>query len=122
MELWAELRRRSGMPAITEVYPEAVSADALLELVRRERRIELAHEGHRYFDTRTWLIAQQTDGGKMYGLNVVNVKSTAPTVVPAEGWARTSFERRTFKNSYYLLPFAQREVDRNKQMTQNYGW
>lgn len=122
MNLWKELRARSGMSPITEAYPEAATPEALLELLRRERRVELAHEGHRYFDTRTWMIAGEVDGGPMYGLNVVNVKSETPTAVPADGWDRYAYERRTFKNSYYLLPFPQREVDRNKLMTQNYGW
>lgn len=122
MNLWKELRARSGMGPITDAYPEATTPEALLELLRRERRIELAHEGHRYFDTRTWMIANEVDGGPMYGLNVVNVKSETPTAVPTDGWARYAYERRTFKNSYYLLPFPQREVDRNKLMTQNYGW
>lgn len=122
MTLWKELRARSGMGPITDAYPDATTPEALLELLRRERRVELAHEGHRYFDTRTWMIAPEVDGGPMYGLNVVNVKSETPTAVPADGWARYAYERRTFKNSYYLLPFPQREVDRNKLMTQNYGW
>ncbi len=123
MQLWAELRARSGMGSILDAYPDATgNATALRELIRRERRVELAHEGHRYFDTRTWMIAESTDAGPMYGLNVVNVNSQSESVVPLEGWARAAFERRTFKKSYYLLPFSQREVDRNKQMTQNYGW
>lgn len=122
MQLWAELRERSGMGPITDAYPEATTPDALLELLRKERRVELAHEGHRYFDTRTWMIAEQTDAGTMYGLNVVIVKSENPKSVPAKGWARYGYETRTFKKSYYLLPFAQREVDRNLLMTQNFGW
>ena len=122
MQLWDDLRARSGMGSITEAYPEATTPEALLELVRRERRVELAHEGHRYFDTRTWMIAEQTDAGTMYGLNVVTVKSEKPTAVPETGWARYAYENRIFKKSYYLLPFSQREVDRNKEMTQNFGW
>jgi len=122
MELWKELRERSGMGPITDAYPEATTPELLLDLVRKERRVELAHEGHRYFDTRTWMISTEVDAGYMYGLNVVYVKSQSPSVVPADGWARNAYERRTFTNSYYLLPFAQREVDRNKLMTQNYGW
>ena len=123
MQLWDELRARSGMGPILDAYPEAAGNAVLLrDLIRKERRIELAHEGHRYFDTRTWMIATQTDAGSMYGLNVVNVKSVTDAMVPLDGWARNAYERRTFKNNYYLLPFSQREVDRNKQMTQNYGW
>ncbi len=119
MALWDELRDRSGMDPIEEVYPGA-SVDQLVELVRKERRVELAFEGHRYFDTRTWKIAATTDGGPMYGMD---------TAVPASGtttadafWRRTVFETRVFRSNHYLYPFPQRELDRNKLLTQNYGW
>ena len=60
MEKWADLRDRAGLTPITSVYPNA-SVDELIELCRKERRVELAFERHRYFDTRTWMIAEQTD-------------------------------------------------------------
>ena len=37
-------------------------------------------------------------------------------------WKRTVFETRVFKSNHYLYPFSQRELDRNKILTQNYGW
>lgn len=119
MELWAELRDRSGMDPITDAYPTA-STDELIELVRKERQIELAFEDHHYFDTRTWKIAKQTDSGPMYGMNVT-VSSSGDTTVD-EFWQRTVFETRVFKDNHYLFPFPQRELDRNKLLTQNYGW
>ena len=121
MKCWEELRKRSSMGKITDAYPEATTFESLIELVHKERRVELAHEGHRYFDTRTWMIATETDAGTMYGLNVVNVSSTKD-FVPSEGWARYGYENRIFKRSYYLLPFPQREIDRNHMLVQNYGW
>lgn len=121
MQYWSMIRSRSGMNPITDAYPEATKPEDLLQLLYKERRVELAHEGHRYFDTRTWMIAKDTDAGTMYGLNVVNINSKKD-VVPSEGWSRYGYEKRTFKNSYYLLPFPQREVDRNKLLVQNYGW
>ena len=39
----------------------------LRELVRRERRVELAFEGHRLFDIRRWRIAEQVMNGEVYG-------------------------------------------------------
>ena len=119
MDLWAELRARSGMAPITEAYPDATVED-LIDLVRRERRVELSQEGHRYYDTRTWKIATETDNGPMYGLDVSVTASG--TTVPAEMWKRTVFETRVFKPQHYLYPFLQRELDRNKILTQNYGW
>lgn len=122
MALWDDLRNRAGVPPITTVYPDA-TVDKLIELCRAERRVELAFENHRYFDTRTWMIAEQTDAGDMYGMNVSapivgsNTKNT-----PEAFWQRSVFETRVFEPRHYLYPFSQRELDRNKQLTQNYGW
>ncbi|MDL2255664.1 RagB/SusD family nutrient uptake outer membrane protein [Parabacteroides sp. OttesenSCG-928-G06] len=119
MELWADLRDRVGLPAITEVYPNA-STEKLIELYRNERRVELAFESHRYFDTRTWMIATQVDKGPMCGMNTQFPGSG--TTTPAGFWERTVFETRVFNDNHYLYPFSQRELDRNKLLTQNYGW
>lgn len=119
MTYWADLRDRSGLKAITEIYPGA-STERLIELCRQERRVELSFENHRFFDTRTWKIAEQVDGGPMYGMDI-----TVPSkgdVTPPEYWKRVVFETRVFKANHYLFPFSQSELDRNKLLTQNYGW
>lgn len=117
-----KIRSRAGVPNIEEVYPEAVNNQSLMrELIRKERRIELAFETHRYFDTRTWMIAEQTDNGPMFGMNTMAPVANANTT-PAAFWQRTEFEVRVFEPKHYLYPFSQRELDRNKQLTQNFGW
>lgn len=60
------LRDRCGMPNV----PNSLSKDAALELVRNERRIELAAEGHRYDDIRRY--------GLEYCREAMNGESTAP--------------------------------------------
>jgi hypothetical protein len=121
MEAWTKIRERVGLPAITDVYPEAASnTEQLIELCRRERRIELAFENHRYFDTRTWMIAPSVDAGPMYGMNTQEPSSG--TTTPDGFWKRTVFETRVFSPKHYLYPFSQRELDRNKLLIQNYGW
>ena len=106
-----------------DIYPNATTEE-LIELCRKERRVELAFERQRYFDTRTWMIAEQTDNGPMYGMDTtcpleegMNANET-----PDGFWKRTVFETRVFKSNHYLYPFSQRELDRNKILTQNYGW
>ncbi|MDO5571350.1 MAG: RagB/SusD family nutrient uptake outer membrane protein [Bacteroidales bacterium] len=122
MTLWEDLRDRVGLPAITDVYPGATTEE-LIELCRKERRVELAFENHRYFDTRTWMIAEETDNGPMYGMNVdAPILNNDNKMTPENFWQRTVFETRVFKNNHYLYPFSQRELDRNKKLTQNYGW
>ena len=123
MEKWSDLRDRAGLVPITDVYPNA-SVEELIELCRKERRVELAFERQRYFDTRTWMIAESTDGGKMYGMNATYQleNGMSPTETPDGFWQRTVFENRVFKKNHYLYPFAQREMERNKLLVQNYGW
>lgn len=122
MDKWADLRDRAGLVPITEVYPNATTEE-LIELCRKERRVELAFERHRYYDTRTWMIATETDGGPMYGMNTeCPIGDNAANVTPADFWKRTVFETRVFKDNHYLYPFSQRELDRNRMLTQNYGW
>lgn len=123
MDKWTDLRDRAGLVPITEVYPNATTEE-LIELCRKERRVELAFERHRYYDTRTWMIAKETDGGPMYGMNSECPlgKDDATDVTPIGFWKRTIFETRVFKDNHYLYPFSQRELDRNKMLTQNYGW
>lgn len=122
MDKWADLRDRAGLAPITDIYPEA-GIDELIELCRKERRVELAFERHRYFDTRTWMIAEKTDAGPMYGMNVnCPLGGTDTKVTPDGYWERSEMEVRVFKPNHYLYPFSQRELDRNKLLTQNYGW
>ena len=122
MEKWDDLRDRAGLDPITEVYPDATT-DQLIELCRKERRVELAFERHRYYDTRTWMIAKETDGGPMYGMNTeCPIGDNGANVTPPDFWKRSVFETRVFKDNHYLYPFSQRELDRNKLLTQNYGW
>lgn len=45
-----EIRSRAGMPDI----PSELSKEQLILRIRNERRVELALEGHRYFDVRRW--------------------------------------------------------------------
>ena len=56
-----KLRARCGMPDV----PVSLSKDDAVEFVRNERRIELAGEGHRYFDIRRY--------GKDYAAKCMNM-------------------------------------------------
>ena len=58
-ELINQVRGRSNMPAIEAVEGEGLSQDDLRNLVRHERRVELAFEGLRYFDLKRWGTLEQ---------------------------------------------------------------
>ncbi|NII24817.1 RagB/SusD family nutrient uptake outer membrane protein [Pseudoflavitalea sp. X16] len=111
------IRERAGIPQYgvgADALPVPSGQAAMREAIRKERRVELAFENVRYFDTRRWKIAQQTDKGPIYGLNI-NADGTAfYNIVP--------FETRVFEKKHYLFPIPQGEIDVDKKLVQNTGW
>ena len=108
------VRERGGITNL----PAGIGQAEMRERIRTERKIELAFESHRLFDTRRWKIAKQTDGGPMYGMNV----SQGNSFTDVSFYKRTVFENRVFENKHYLWPIPQSEMDRNKVMVQNPEW
>lgn len=108
------IRERGGIPALES----GLSQTEMRDQIRRERRIEFTMEHLRYFDTRRWKIAEQTDAGPFWGMNV---NAGASNSDPAF-FKRTVFENRVFRKSFYLFPIPQGEVERNPNLVQNPGW
>lgn len=108
------IHERAGIPGL----PTGLSQSEMRERIRQERRIELAFESQRAFDTRRWKIAEQTDGGPMWGMNA----SKGTSFTDASFYERTVFETRVFQKKHYIWPIPQSEMDRNKAMVQNPGW
>ncbi len=90
------VRRRAGLTNRSDV--EGLSQAAMREKIRHERRIELAFEGHRWFDMVRW------DGGQ-YALDFLHTigKSNAA-------------------QKHLLFPIPQKERDANPNLTQNPGY
>ncbi|MDF2190720.1 RagB/SusD family nutrient uptake outer membrane protein [Paraflavitalea sp. CAU 1676] len=111
------IRERAGVPQYgVGADPLPIPADqaATRLAIRKERRVELAFENVRYFDTRRWKVADQTDKGPIYGLNINADGTGFYNVVP--------FETRVFEKKHYLFPIPQGEIDVDKKLVQNTGW
>lgn len=108
------IRERGGIPGLED----GLSQNQMREKIRTERRIELTMEHLRYFDTRRWKIAEQTDAGPFVGMNVNAGRSNSDT----QFFQRSVFENRVFRKSFYLFPIPQSEVERNPNLVQNPGW
>jgi len=108
------IRERAGIPQYgSGVGMLPVPAD-LRDAIRRERRVELAFESHRYFDTRRWKIAETTDRS-LLGL------STMQTV--ANGFYNViQIESRVFEKKHYLWPIPNGEIQKVPLIVQNTGW
>lgn len=109
-----QIRERGGIPALAS----GLSQNEMRQHIRTERRIELTMEHLRYFDTRRWKIAEQTDAGPFYGMNV----EAGTSNTDLEFFQRTRFESRVFRRSFYFFPIPQTEIQRNPNLVQNPGW
>lgn len=108
------IRARAGLIDNALQFPD-VSQDMLRDIVRKERRIELAFEaGHRYFDIKRWEIAEEVLNGWALGMRTDDSDEDG-------GYVRVDL--RTFDpNKHYLWPIPLRETDLNKNLSQNPNW
>lgn len=116
---WDEIRARVQLPDIRSAYKKAgitLTVSKLRQLIRREREIELAFEGHRYYDNRRWLIAER-EGGDKCGLDVYKNEDD-----PAFWNEKFVFETRYWDDKMYFMPIPQAEIDKNPLLTQNALW
>jgi hypothetical protein len=108
------IRERAGIPDL----PAGLSQAQMRTAIHKERRVELSFENVRYFDARRWKIAEQTDGGPFYGMNI----NAGNSVQDPAFYVRTVFENRVFQKKNYLWPIPQQELDVDKNLVQNTGW
>ena len=107
IELVDQVRARVGMPKVEDVE-KATSQDELREIVRHERRVELAFEGIRMFDLYRWH----------------RIKEDIVDKINAEK-ARYGFwyeDRFYLGDKAYYWPIPQAEIDANDELKQNPLW
>nr|WP_320059199.1 RagB/SusD family nutrient uptake outer membrane protein [uncultured Bacteroides sp.] len=98
-----KIRERAGMPDVSD----SETGTALLARYRNERRVELAWEGHRFFDVRRWMIASQA---------YVVARGVK---VDGGSYKEFDFENRAWNNSHYLIPISRSEMQKNTALIQN---
>ncbi|MBL7700049.1 MAG: RagB/SusD family nutrient uptake outer membrane protein [Chitinophagaceae bacterium] len=104
--------------------PPVTSTDQaeLRKIVRRERRVELAFEGLRWYDLIRWDIAAQELHRQFTGMKLTNNPSSY-TDYPVDDEGYYLFHKKDFvagKNE--LWPIPQSEITINKNLTQNPGY
>lgn len=119
------LRTRAGLPALTNSFVTNNGLN-MREEIRRERRIELAQEGFRYWDIIRWKIAEvelpKPVLGSFFFVNewgtTVAVNLTPDNYIIAQA---ASF-RKFNPQRDYLWPFPVAELALNPALKQNPGW
>ncbi len=117
------LRARVGMIPmnIQEIEQNGLS---LRDEIRRERRIELALEGQRYFDLKRWRIADVL-GNDVKGTNInwlPNPEAAANLRTDSEGFLIAHTGRTFDPERHYLWPVPLPQLERNPDLEQNPGW
>ena len=102
-----------NMPAIHET-----NADKLREIVRHERRIELAYEGIRYWDLLRWNIAHEVLVGKIWGAPYPHSTkyAKASKEVDPTGHCRWYVGKREFRNPQdytWPIPLSEQNINPN---------
>jgi hypothetical protein len=102
------VRKRAGLADLTD-------AEATLDACKKERFVELAFEGHRFFDVRRW-----KEGEKyfktIYGLEITksgDELSSNKKVVQNRQWDEEKMN---------LFPIPQSEILKAGNLDQNPGW
>jgi hypothetical protein len=105
----AAIRERAGL-AQPDVYLASItSKEAMRELIRNERRLELSFEGHRFWDLRRWgLSLNETVGGYFFD-------GTSYMSLP-------SVENRNYPSFATYMPIPNDEVLKFPEIEQNAGW
>lgn len=117
--------------AATADYPEVTTMDQaeLRTIIRRERKIELAHEGFRMGDIHRWNIAQYVMPGTLVGRPLGSYSNM--TFIPeidehghphydgAENLYRKVDQRQFDPTKDNVWPIPQKDIDVNKQLIQN---
>lgn len=120
---WVNLvRDRAGLPSIEDSWAnystrpgEYQTKEGLRNIIHRERLIELAFEGRRFWDLRRWKKAER-------------VMSE-----PIEGWTQSRSEPELyyqvtriydpkFRKRDYFWPIKESDLISNKSLVQNFGW
>ncbi len=103
------------------LYPCPFSGkDYAIKAVRAERRLELAMEGHRFFDLRRWGVSKFGDGPDVVLNNEYLAKERTRRVYLASSGAQW-----TTKNQLYPIPVDEikvSEVGGKQTLKQNPGW
>lgn len=114
-----EVRRRAGLSDIEELNPDIKGNQELQRLViQRERRIELATEGQRYFDVRRWMIADQDGEGRQFGY----VHGMNMNAAEDKFYEEVEASPIVFRRKMYLYPIPDNEMKKSEQLVQNPGW
>lgn len=121
------IRNRSGLSPVAPLTNALVAANGLnmRDEIRRERTVELAFEGHRYWDLLRWKAAEAELPKAVLGIKYFPSEMTVPSpTLTADGFLVVqAATKRAFKeNKDYLWPLPTSEFGLNPNLAPNPNW
>ena len=106
------IRERAGIAPLTSIDHKAIE---------HERKVELAFEGHRYWDARRWRVAADELKGDRHGLQFILDYNTRNYKIKKVPVSSGSFTLR-FPESNYYLPIGLARIGINDNLVENPGY
>lgn len=109
------IRNRATLPNLANKY--TASKDAFMKEIIRERAVEFAFEGHRFFDLRRWNIAGNPEYLQKTAIDFDRGANGKPTNLKERVVVTRVFEKR-----HNWLPFQLKDTKLYEGFPQNPGW
>lgn len=113
------LRDRAGNTNDLEETLTNTYGGNLLNMIRNERRVEMAQEGQRLFDIRRWKILLDVMNKPVEGIEYRDFSSGIPT---KKVYIAAERETLTNKDYWWPIPLAEMDLDASGRIKQNTGW
>mgnify|MGYP003217756730 FL=1 len=113
---------------LTKLEKANMSQELIREAVRKERRVELAFEGLRYYDVLRWGIAEKELNHTFTGVKLSddpkarNYRGSGTAASPVDEDMYYQFEKRTWSPHNRYFPIPQNDLNVNKNLKQNTGY
>ncbi|GHT54744.1 hypothetical protein AGMMS49982_19940 [Bacteroidia bacterium] len=120
-----EVRTRAGLDGVVNSWQTHASAnyktkpstkEGLRDIIQQERKIELACEGHYFWDCRRWKTAVNDNNRLIQGWNVMGA-SVSDYYIPT-----TVYIQKFITPRDYFFPIPESDFINNPQLIQNRGW
>lgn len=117
------IRERAGLKGVVESWrdnsttPNKPGAqEGLRSIIHRERLIELAFEGERFWDLRRWKEAKSLMNDPIRGWNTLSIGDAT------DWYTINTYFVQEFKVRDYLWPISEHDLLTNTHLVQNPGW
>jgi len=116
------VRARVGLPSVQDAWTnfsrsanKFTTKEGLREIIHRERTIELAFEGSRFWDVRRWKTAMNEYNQNIKGWDLSQREAPAY-------YRSVNITKKQFQQKDYFFPIRESELIKNKAIMQSPGW